>query len=483
MTDTSAAQTPDQAPEPPALSEAELFEELGNRQLWARRGYTRDEFLPQLRGQRAAQVFKEMSENDAVVGAVLFAIEMILRRVEWEVEPGGEATPEDQERADFVASCMEDMSHSWEDLLSDILTFMPFGYSFLEIVYKRRGGPAEKDPTKRSHHSDGLVGWRKFMLIPQDTITQFNFDEFGGIQAAEQYTPAGRVLIPIEKAALFRTTKRWPTGRSVLRNAYLDWYHKKRIEEIEGIGIERDLAGLPVMYLDPSILKDPTRRNEYVTIAQNIRRDEQEGVLLPAIYDESGNKLVSLELLTAGGSRQFDTDGIIGRHARYITMSLLQDVVMMGHEKVGTQALASEKRDLSDTALSAWLGEIASVMNTHLIPRLLDLNGFPMEDPPQMVPGDLRQEDILQFTEAIKNIAGAGFGLAEDTEVENFIRRRLGLPLVDEDERAMQEQLETNRQEAAMLGQLALAQARGQQQPPPPPNGKGGPVPPQFADQ
>lgn len=463
-------------PETPALSEAELFMEYGNRHLWKNRGFTRDEFLPQLRGQRAAQVFKEMSENDAVVGAVLFAIEMILRRVEWEVEEGGdEETEGDTERADFIASCMTDMSHSWEDLISDILTFMPYGFSYLEVVYKQRVGPAEKDPTRRSHYSDGLIGWRKFMLIPQDTITQFNFDDFGGVQSVEQYTPAGRAVIPIEKAALFRTTKRWPTGRSVLRNAYLDWYHKKRIEEIEGIGIERDLAGLPVMYLDPTILADATRRTQYEDIARNIRRDEQEGVLLPALYDESGNKMVELELLTAGGSRQFDTDAIITRHARYITMSLLQDVVMMGHEKVGTQALASEKRDLSDTALSAWLGEIASVLNTHLIPRLLELNGMDMENPPQLVPGDLRQEDILGFTEAIKNVALAGFGISEDTEVENFIRRRLGLPLVDEEERAMAQQMEAQREETAMAQQMALAQART--------NGGGGQLPPQFQDQ
>lgn len=450
--------------------------ELGNRRLWASRGFTRDEFLPQLRGQRAAQVFKEMSENDSVVGAVLFAVEMILRRVEWEVEPGGDATPEDDERAAFIASCMDDMSHSWEDMISDILTFMPYGFAFMEIVYKQRVGLAEKDPTKRSHYTDGLIGWRKFMLIPQDTITKWNFDEFGGIQSIEQYTPAGRVVIPIEKAALFRTTKRWPTGRSVLRNAYLDWYHKKRIEEIEGIGIERDLAGLPVMYLDPAILADAARRQEYQDIARNIRRDEQEGVLLPAIYDEGGNQLISLELLSAGGARQFDTDAIIGRHARYITMSLLQDVVMMGHEKVGTQALASEKRDLSDTALSAWLGEIASVINTHLIPRLLELNGMPMEDPPVMAPGDLRQEDVLGFTEAIKNVALAGFGVAEDTEVENFIRRRLGLPLVDEEALAMRQAAEAQRQDAMMAAEMALAQAKA------PTNGKG-PVPPQFEEE
>ncbi|MGI6498023.1 MAG: hypothetical protein ACOX0U_04265 [Oscillospiraceae bacterium] len=48
---------------------------------------------------------------------------------------------------------------------------------------------------------------------------------------------------------IFRTKSRKgsPEGRSILRNAYRSWYFKRRIQEIEGIGIERDLAGFPTL--------------------------------------------------------------------------------------------------------------------------------------------------------------------------------------------------------------------------------------------
>jgi hypothetical protein len=48
---------------------------------------------------------------------------------------------------------------------------------------------------------------------------------------------------------LFRTKSRKgsPEGKSILRNAYRSWYFKRRIQEIEGIGIERDLAGFPTL--------------------------------------------------------------------------------------------------------------------------------------------------------------------------------------------------------------------------------------------
>lgn len=451
----------------PEVDRTMLTTELGNTGLYRPWGYTREEFLPQLRGQRAANIYREMSDNDPIVGAVLFAIEMLLRRVEWNVEADDE-DPMGVEAADFLTTAMGDMSHSWADFIADILTMLPFGYSYLEIVYKYRNGPMAKTGDQRSAYTDGKLGWRKFMLIPQDTISHFVYDNHGGIQAAVQQAGGAMVCIPIEKSALFRTQNRLPTGRSVLRNAYQPWYYKKRIEETEGIGIDRDLAGLPVMYLDPAIIADVARKAEYEQIVRNIRRDEQEGVLLPVQYDANGNQLVKLELLTSGGARQFDTNTIIQRHARSIAMTTLQDVIMLGHEKVGTQALAGEKRDLSDTALSAWLDSIGEVINTHLVPRLLELNGYSLEDPPVIVAGDLREEDVLGFTEAVRNIAQAGFAIAGDPEVENFVRRRLGLPPIDE---AMAQEpdpeLQTQLDEA--LAQIAALEGVASMPPPMPP--------------
>lgn len=449
----------------PKLSGAGLLVEMGNQGLHSPWGFTREEFLPQLRGQRASAIYREMSDNDPIVGSVLFAIEMLLRRVDWEVEPGGEEKV-DLDAADFLATCLDDMSHSWPDFVADVLTMLPFGFAFTEIVYKRRNGPKGTDASQRSRFKDGKIGWRKFMLIPQDTVQNLVFDEHGGVQGITQQAGGSLVTIPIEKGLLFRTQTRKPMGRSVLRNAYLPWYMKKRIEEVEGIGIERDLAGLPVMYLDPSIVADAARKTEYETIVRNIRRDEQEGVVLPVQFDENGNKLVELVLLTSGGARQFDTNSVIARHARNIAMTLLQDVIMMGHEKVGTEALAGEKRDLSDTALSAWLDDIAGILNTHAVPRLLELNGWgDLEQPPEIKPGDLREEDILGFSEALKNIAAAGFSLASDPEVENFVRRRLGLPPIDEEAATLHDEMQAKLD--AALQQAAALQA-GQGAPPPP---------------
>ena len=102
-------------------------------------GVIYEEFLPELRGKRGIAVYNEMSENDDIVGAILFAIEMLLRQCDWNIEPGGDSA-KDIEAAEFVESCMNDMQKTWIDTVSEILSFLTFGWSFHEIVYKRRMG-------------------------------------------------------------------------------------------------------------------------------------------------------------------------------------------------------------------------------------------------------------------------------------------------------------------------------------------------------
>ena len=50
-----------------------------------------------------------MSENDDVVGAILYAIEMLVRQTDWIVEPGGGTAKGTGKQLKFVQSCMDDM--------------------------------------------------------------------------------------------------------------------------------------------------------------------------------------------------------------------------------------------------------------------------------------------------------------------------------------------------------------------------------------
>lgn len=419
------------------------FVELGSTGLTRFGGWISEEWLKDLQGTKGIRVYKEMRDNDPVIGAILFALRMLIRQASWRVEAAGDSQA-DREAADFMESCMEDMSHSWHDFITEVLSMLVFGWSYHEIVYKRRLGD-NRDPAKRSKHNDGRIGWRKIPIRAQETLFEWVFDDDGGIRGMRQQLPPDYQLrtIPIEKALLFRTeaSKNNPEGRSILRNAYRSWYFKKNIEEIEGIGIERDLAGLPVALVPPELLS-PNANDEQKAVLKSIqnlvtklRRDEMEGIVFPAEELPDGKKTgYKLTLLSAGGGtrRNFDTSAIITRYDQRIAMTVMADFIMLGHEKVGSFALSSSKTELFSLAVGAILDSIEEVLNTYAVPRLFSLNSFQgLSGLPKLVHGDVETPDLKELGEYISALAGAGVNLFPDDQLENYLREAANFPKKD----------------------------------------------------
>ena len=423
------------------------FQELGSTGLRRSGGTVYEEFLVNLRGIRGARIYREMADNDPTIGSMLFAIEKVVTRLEWRVDPysdnsaDGEISPEDKEVADFIESCLHDMSDSWDATLSQILSMLIFGYSFHEIVYKVRGGDVN-NPQKNSKHNDGRIGWRKLPIRAQETLFRWEIDPDGGIQAMVQVDPStgGTHIIPIEKALLFRTTsqKNNPEGRSLLRNAYRSWYFKRRIEEIEAIGIERDLAGLPVAYVPPEFLSSTATAEQAAVLSSiqnivtSIKRNEQEGVIMPAMYDDAGHKMFDLQLLSSGGSRQFDTDKVIQRYDQRMSMSILSDFILLGSDRVGSYALGTSKMDLWSMAVDSIAKNIAEVMNQYAIPRLMKLNGMDVSRAPYLTYGEVSHVDLNEISAFVSNLAQTGV-IVPDPKLEDYLRELAGLPPAEHD--------------------------------------------------
>ena len=192
------------------------FGELGITGLKHNNGIIAEEFLRELKGRRGAQIIRQMVDNDSVIGSIMLSVETGLRAVEWTIEPWDD-TPQRAEEAEFVEECMKDMSHSWPDFIAEALSKVPYGWSFFEVIYKKREGP---QGAARSKFSDGKIGWRKMAQRSQDTLDRWDIDDAGGITGLWQRsdrlgTPS--VFIPIEKAVLFRTSirKNNPEGRAL----------------------------------------------------------------------------------------------------------------------------------------------------------------------------------------------------------------------------------------------------------------------------
>lgn len=385
-----------------------------------------EEFLPELHGNRGVQVYQEMADNDDTVGAILFAIKMLIRQASWCVQPAGN-TSVDKDAAEFVESCLHDMTLTWTDTISEILSFLIYGWSVHEIVYKRRMG-RKKDPRLESKFNDGLIGWQKLPIRAQESLYEWEFDDNDNLSAFVQMPAPDYdiIKIPADKILLFRTESRKdnPEGRSILRNAYRSWFYKKRIQEIEGIGIERDLAGFPVLIAPPGvdIWNDAKLLKDCEGFVKNIRRNEMEGLPLPAGWE--------LKLLSTGGARQFDTNAVIRRYDEGIARTVIADFIFLGSGNVGSWALSSDKTAMFALAIGAFLDNICEVFSRVAIPKLIEINAphfGGITDYPTLEHGDIESANLTDLANYLKEMVGLGL-ITPDSLLEDWLREQASLP-------------------------------------------------------
>lgn len=173
-------------------------------------GYLHEEFLTALQGSQGIKVYREMSDNDSIIGACLHAIKQILREARWTVKPGDENDAACKKDAAFLESCMSKMIHSWSDFISNTLSMLPYGWSYFEQVFELQ--------------QNGSVIWKKLAHRKQSSMERWEIDDVGEVLGLWQ-RPAPDyklVYLPMTKALLFRTESAGnnPEGRSILRNAY-----------------------------------------------------------------------------------------------------------------------------------------------------------------------------------------------------------------------------------------------------------------------
>lgn len=412
--------------------------EIGRSGLDVLDGYVHDEKLKQLASPTLrVKTYREMSDNDAVVGAIIFSIDMMIRQLHWRVEPyGGSAASEsDKAAATFVSSCFDDLNRPFKDVLSEILSFLVYGWSWHEMVYKKRNGPQQPvaaifDPAgdranllsqkykPSSTWDDNMIGWHKFAGRVPESLSRWEMDGSGELVGMRQMAPPTwhETFIPLHRSLHFRASsnRNSPEGRSILRNAYRSWYFKKIIEEIQAIGIERDLAGLPVLYVPEDLMRknlSPTMqalRDDLEKMVRNVRRGNQEGILAPRRVDgESHENLYELTLLSSSGRRQFDTVKILEYYDQRIAMTTLNDFVLVGHESFGSYAMIDSKTDFFTVAVGAWVDMVADQFNDKAIPQLMRLNKLDTKRPPKLVHNEMEHVDLKTLGEYVERLIGA----------------------------------------------------------------------------
>lgn len=450
-----------------------------------RTGFIWEEFLSELRGQNGARRYRELADNDPVIGAMMFAITMLVRKVEWQLEARDKAADALDAQEFFEQVLFEDMEIPFADVVEEALSMIVYGYAPFEVIYKVRAGEqpdmlprgatnlgdwvnyANRPMAKPSSlFDDRRIGIHQIAIRGQESIYQWFFDKAGRwVAFHQQLEDGGNVIIPRYKALLFKTQaiKGNPEGRSVLRNAYILYQRKKVLEAAEGRFAIRQ-AGvyefkIPGKYL-ASDADESERlvRNQFEAMAKDFAADKRGAVVLPSDRDDKGNALYELSIKSpsSGASGAGQIGSIVERYDKRIAGTVLADFILLGQGSTGSFALSADKTELFGEAIKGFLVSIASVLNRELLPRLAKLNNIDAELIPILKPGDIEKASLDQLSALLTSLTGAGATVFPDEKLENHIRGLANLPLRDKETDAEQEEAKAG----AFEEQQALLQAK-----------------------
>lgn len=400
--------------------------ELGIYGLKHSLGYVHEEFLPELRGRKGRKKYKEMVSNDATIGGLVTVTQSILRKIKWDLVAGSE--DKDEQVKLFMQDVLDNMETSISFHMSQAASVVTYGFSTFEKVYSLR--------------PDGMIGLHRLSFRPQDTIYEWIFNEKDEAIGFIQESPVNykKYTIPLSKCVNYRLDpeKNSPEGKSLLRNAYKSYVYMSNIQMTEAIAIERELAGLPVVRVPGEILTGENNvsiRQEYESIARDLKLGSQGGVVLPSepYQDDDGKysnmRKVEIDLISAKGSRLIDTDKVVKRYQADIGRSLLADFLLLGNNDRGSFAMSDSKIDMFKETMESFIDIVAETTTKEVLQDICFLNGYSVKQCPILRPKEISKEDLDKLSRYVTALANIGIQLTDD-ETQINLRRRGKLPEV-----------------------------------------------------
>jgi len=399
-----------------------IEEEIGRTGLAQWYGMVEERFVKDLYGKDGITKFDEMRRRDPTIRSLLYATKLMARTSQWKAVAASDKPGPDQEAAEFLQSCLEDMSHTVIDAIDDALSMLPFGWFWQEICYKRRLGATGKHA---SQFDDGKIGWRKWAPRKQSSWQKWEFDEAGGLAGMWQWPQPQRggehIFLPIEKSLHYVTESDCgnPEGISLNESIYETWYFLKNLLPLLGIGFERSFVGLPYFKWREGVKPDPEDRAAVEAMGKGLRMGEKAFASIPSSIEEFDLKSVANPV--AG-----DILATIKYMRALILQTALADYINLGVSETGSWALGRDKSQLFLMATNGWLDKIAAVLNRFAVPRLFGYNEFasitayPQIDHTMIEKPDL--EELGQFIERI----GPYIPLADEDMI--WLRHRAGMP-------------------------------------------------------
>ena len=399
--------------------------------------------------------------NNPTVGAALNVYYSFMMQHDWCLKAPTGSSDIEIERAKIAETMMHDMNIPWKDFISSVISFLEYGFCVHEVIpYRRlyRNG---------SKWNDGLVGVKKLAFRNQETISGWEYDDYGvellkiyqdprhlehGYLYAQRLNAQGKIEMDADRCLLIKTgaNKGNPEGNSILKNIYLAYKQLTLLQEHQIIGVAKEMQGMlkigiPPNYLDPngSDLEKSTAL-AFQKLIDKANNGELSGLLVPQQTDpETKAPMFSYEFMDSKGIVRHNVESIIRGYQQDILTALSVDVLRLGADGTGSFSLAESKTSILTMAVDSRMREIQSALNSQLVRKIYEWNGWNTDNLPTFEYSKDEDLDMDSFGQFIQRTFSVG-AVELDRDVMNKIRKVLGVEPLPEDEPVNKDALSTS---------------------------------------
>lgn len=403
------------------LETPEYLAEVGSSRLTV----VRDPVPALANRKQELDTYKKMTRGDASVRASLRAGKASILGADFYTDAYSE-NEEDQIVDEFVNyNIFENGNIPWTKTLEGIVRFIENGFSCYETVWELGEWSPRKTSSGANRKNYTLL--RKLAERPARTITEFTYDDNGGIVSVKQNAINARgdikeVEIPINKLIIYTFEGDGNIeGESILRSAYRNWFYKDKLYTIDAIQKERHGIGVPDIEIQPGATPaDLALAHE---LGANLRTNEK-GYIVRTPALKIGFAEIQTQLVNA-------LDSAV-HHDNQIMKNILVQFINMGIEGGGGRSTGATAFDMFLKAMRYVANMICDYNNYFLIPKLVAYN-FPTTKFPKMCVRNIGEtKDSQMWSAAIRNLMQAN-GITPDMPTEQYLRQVMDMPLKTEE--------------------------------------------------
>lgn len=401
---------------------------------------------PGLHGIQRWRKATEILSDISIVAASLRYTLNLMARPAWKAEPPSDKV-EAKDAAEFMESVLQGCDTSWARIVRRSGLYRFHGFGIHEWTAKRR--------------EDGKIGLAAIEVRPGQTIQRWDRDDNGNVKGVWQRNPQnGReIYLPREKLVYLvdDALSDSPEGMGWFRHLVDPAQQITRYLNLEKIGFERDLAGIPIgrapiaaiNKLIGTMVPDGNGGEKKFTQAdaEAMIKGIQDFVLLKSKQPDTGLLLDSqpftgktsdgttvstalqwgVELLTGTQTSIEALGNAIRRLAFDMALIMGTESLLVGREGAGSLALSENKSRDIYLGINAALGDMAEAYDRDLVDTIWALNGLPSELRPKLKTEDAAFRDVEQMARVLRDMGAAGAILHPNDPAINDMRALMAL--------------------------------------------------------